>query len=248
MRRMLTKMKLLSYNIQACIGSRHYSDYLFGIRQQIAHSPAKDRTLKKIGRFISGFDIVCLQELDLGGRRGGFSSQYDALKKISGFQFGASQTTRVIPGISQHGNAIFSRYPIDEVEEYRLPGRMRGRGLLVCTIQGHTIANTHLSLYAKMQVRQLELIREVLHGRTKTILAGDFNCRSTRPWIQNFANMSEMNLITGNSTNTYPSWKPNADIDHIFASRSISYRKAEVLNVRLSDHLPVQTEFELLQQ
>ncbi|WP_340161456.1 endonuclease/exonuclease/phosphatase family protein [uncultured Hoeflea sp.] len=241
-------MKLLSYNIQACIGSRHYSDYLFGIRKQVAHSPAKDRTLKKIGRFISGFDIVCLQELDLGGRRGGFSSQYDALKKISGFPFGAAQTTRIIPGISQHGNAIFSRYPIDEVEEYRLPGRMKGRGLLVCTIQGHTIANTHLSLYAKMQVRQLELISDVLHGREKTILAGDFNCRSARPWIQDFADRSELDLITGNSMSTYPSWKPSSDIDHIFASRSISYQKPEVLNVRLSDHLPVQTEFDVLER
>lgn len=239
-------MKLLSYNIQACIGSRHYGDYLFGIRKQIAHSPVKDRTLKEIGRFISGFDIVCLQELDLGGRRGGFSSQFDALKKISGFRFGAAQTTRIIPGVSQHGNAIFSRYPIDEVEEYQLPGRTKGRGLLVCTIKGHTIANTHLSLYAKMQVKQLELICDLLRGREKTILAGDFNCRSTRPLIQNFAARSELDLVTGNSTKTYPSWKPTADLDHIFASRSISYQKPEVLDVRLSDHLPVQTEFDVL--
>ena len=148
-------MKLLSYNIQACIGSRHYSDYLFGIRKQIAHSPAKDRTLKKIGRFISGFDIVCLQELDLGGRRGGFSSQYDALKNISGFPFGASQTTRVIPGISQHGNAIFSRYPIDEVEEYRLPGRMIGR------------ASAGLQRFTATQLRNaLSLYSQRLHGQT----------------------------------------------------------------------------------
>ena len=242
-------MKLLSYNIQACIGSRHYSDYLFGIRKQIAHSPAKDRTLKKIGRFISGFDIVCLQELDLGGRRGGFFITIRRVEEHIRLPVWRITDHKGDPPASLNtGMRFFSRYPIDEVEEYRLPGRMRGRGLLVCTIQGHTIANTHLSLYAKMQVRQLELIREVLHGRPKTILAGDFNCRSTRPWIQDFANMSEMNLITGNSTNTYPSWKPNSDIDHIFASRSISYRKAEVLNVRLSDHLPVQTEFELLQQ
>ncbi|SOE10591.1 endonuclease/exonuclease/phosphatase family metal-dependent hydrolase [Hoeflea halophila] len=241
-------MKLLSYNIQACIGSRHYSDYLFGIRKQIAHSPVKDRTLRKIGSFISGFDIVCLQELDLGGRRGGFSSQFDALKKISGFRFGAAQTTRIIPGVSQHGNAIFSRYPIDEVEEYRLPGRMKGRGLLVCTIKGHTVANTHLSLYAKMQVRQLELISEVLQGREKTILAGDFNCRSAHPTIRNFATRSGLDLITGNTTNTYPSWKPTSDIDHIFVSRTIPYKKPEVLDVRLSDHLPLQTEFELLDQ
>ncbi|WP_412048919.1 endonuclease/exonuclease/phosphatase family protein [Hoeflea sp. Naph1] len=238
-------VKLLCYNIQACIGSRHYSDYLFGIRNQVAHSPAKDRTLKKIGRFISGFDIVCLQELDLGGRRGGFSSQYDALKAVSGFQFGVSQTTRVIPGISQHGNAIFSRFPIDDVEKHQLPGRMKGRGLLVCKIQDHTIANTHLSLNAKMQVRQLELIKEVLQGQKNAVLAGDFNCRSARSWIRDFTKTSELNIITGNSTNTYPSWKPNSDIDHIFVSKSIKHHGVEVLNVRLSDHLPVKAELEL---
>jgi len=235
-------LRLLSYNIQACIGSRHYSDYLVGIRNQVANSPAKDKTLKKIAKFISGFDIVCLQELDLGGRRSGFLSQFDALQELSGFRHGAAQTTRIISGISHHGNAILSRHPILETDEHALPGRMKGRGLLVCQIQDYTVANTHLSLNAKTQMDQLDLIRKVLKGRENTILAGDFNCRSSRPWLQEFSEMSGLKMITDSSNHTYPSWNPKTDIDHIFASRSLAFTNTRVGDVRLSDHLPVMTE------
>lgn len=235
-------MKLLSYNIQACIGSRHYGDYLVGIRNQIAHSPAKDRTLRKIAEFISGFDIVCLQELDLGGRRSGFASQFDALRELSGFRHGVTQTTRIIRGISHHGNAIFSHHPIRETDEHALPGRMKGRGLLVCRILDYTVANTHLSLNAKTQMDQLDLIRKVLKGQDNTILAGDFNCRSSRPWLQEFSEMSDLRMITDSSKQTYPSWNPKADIDHIFASRSLAFTNTRVGDIRLSDHLPVMTE------
>lgn len=234
-------MKLVSYNIQACIGSRHYSDYLLGLRKQVMHSPAKDRTLRRIARYICDFDIVCLQELDLGGRRNGFASQFEALKKAAGFVHGVAQTTRIVPRISHHGNAVLSRFPITDIEQHALPGRMKGRGLLVCRTGDLTIANTHLSLNAKAQKLQLEAIAIILKRYENAVLVGDFNCRASRPWLQDFCDQTGMRLITGSQTPTFPSWKPRMDIDHVLLGRGVAAAKPEVGSVRLSDHLPVTT-------
>ena len=42
--------------------------------------------------------------------------------------------------------------------------------------------------------------------------------------------------------NTFPSWRPRRNIDHILVTPTVEVAKAEVLNYPLSDHLPISME------
>ena len=73
-------MKVLTYNIQAGIGTGALRDYVLKAHHQVVDTRKKRKTLDRIGKFISNYDIVCLQEVDLGGRRSGYESQIERLQ------------------------------------------------------------------------------------------------------------------------------------------------------------------------
>jgi len=75
-------LKIISYNIQAAIGTKAYSQYLTKFNRQVFNSKAKAKTLKAIAGFASEYDVACLQEVDLGGRRSGFKCQVDYLIRV----------------------------------------------------------------------------------------------------------------------------------------------------------------------
>ena len=109
-------MKLLTWNIQAGIGTSRVLDYLIHAHRQVLHTPSKTIALRNIARVIAPYDVVCLQEIDLGGRRAGFRSQLDVLVALSGHAHIAVQHNRTVPGISRHGNAILSRWPLSSCQ------------------------------------------------------------------------------------------------------------------------------------
>ena len=177
-------MNLLTWNIQAGIGTSRYRDYLLRAHLQMFHAPSKMATLQSIAREIAPYDVVCLQEVDLGGRRAGYRSQVDEIALLSGHAHVAVQENRTIPGISRHGNAILSHWPLAHVRDLKLPGRFAGRGCLVADVAGEpslTIACLHLSLGASDQLLQLAHVAQVSRGARAWAAMGDFNCgaRST---------------------------------------------------------------------
>lgn len=234
-------MRLLTYNIQAAIGAKKTSDYIRHGYRQFFQTRAKTRTLVKLGQFIKDFDVVCLQEVDLGGRRSGFQSQLDVLSEVSGLTHIATQTNRIVGKTSIHGNATLSRYPIESVTDHKLPGRIPGRGLLECQIEGVTFFNTHLSLGTKAQTEQLGFIAEQIHAKTRSIMVGDLNCRSTQAALEDFAQKAGLSILTTPTHKTYPAWSPRQDLDHILVSDDFHGLEATVLNPGLSDHRPVTT-------
>lgn len=237
-------MKVLTYNIQAGIGTRTVRDYLLKAHHQIMDTAAKRKTLKNIGQFIAGFDVVCLQEVDLGGRRAGFKSQVEYLQKVSGLEFAVDQTNRIVGQSSRHGNAVLSRFPIDMIQDHKLPSRIPGRGTLICKIEGLTVVNTHLSLRDAVQAAQLDFIGSVLERADPVMFCGDLNCRAGAPHLESFAADHDFNIITGPQTMSYPSWNPRRDLDHILTSQSLGPIKAHAEDVTFSDHLPVSAEFD----
>ncbi|NNE57912.1 MAG: endonuclease [Hellea sp.] len=233
----------LSYNIQAGIGTARARDYLLRVHRQFMHVKPKTEILEKIARYIRPFDIVCLQEVDLGGARSGFKNQADFLKEKADFPFMAVQRTRRVGGLSIHGNVILSRQIIVHQNSYVLPGTVKGRGLLTALI-GHrsqiTIANTHLSLGANDQKKQFQFIDNVLSENSRVILAGDFNCTPTSETLREFDDYSELDMVTEDHHHAFPSWKPERAIDHIFVSKSLGPQTCEVGNVLYSDHRPLR--------
>ena len=233
-------MRILSYNIQAAIAADSYLSYLTRLHRQVLPGAAKERTLSRIAAYISAFDVVCLQEIDLGGLRNGFKSQVRQLLDATPFSHYVAQTNRSVGKLSLHGNLILSKLPLREVCNAPLPSRIPGRGMLAAAIgRGDdeiVVANVHLSLGRLDQYRQLRHIRQALSPYRRVCLLGDFNCPPQA---------RQLSVLTAHGYRhikgclpTYPSWRPTQALDHIFLKGSLNGHGLPQLFVA-SDHLPV---------
>ncbi|MEE9329335.1 MAG: endonuclease/exonuclease/phosphatase family protein [Parvularculaceae bacterium] len=233
-------MRFLNYNIQAGIGTRNLRDYLLRAHHQLTQTKVKSATLASIAQLIAEYDIVCLQEVDLGGWRSGFQNQAATLQKMSGLPHMITQTNRVIGKFSLHGNAILSKHKIELLADTKLPGKVKGRGLLIGRIDGLVIANTHLSLGLKDQNLQFAAIAEQLRAYDQVIFSGDLNCKPASPHFTDFRELTQLRLHTHHHHPTFPSWKPRHALDHILATQELTISDCRPLQHALSDHLPVE--------
>ena len=236
-------MKILSYNIQAAIGSNSYWSYLTQSHRQLFPCTQKMRNLANIAQFISAFDVFCLQEIELGGLRNGFANQVQQLLAQTPFTHYVYQTNRVIGKLSRHGNVILSRLPITECINTLLPARISGRGILAVrteTLSGSlVIANTHLSLGTLDQFRQLRFIRQKLQTFEHVCLLGDFNCTVHDEPLTMLTD-HDFTRISSDMP-TYPSWQPCRTLDHAFIKGHLN-AQSHVIPFYASDHLPISVE------
>lgn len=240
-------MKLLTWNIQAGIGTRRYRDYVLNAHLQLFHSPSKTQALQNIAQEIADHDVVCLQEVDLGGRRAGHSSQVDEIARLSGHPHVVVQENRRVPGVSRHGNAILSRFPLRNVRDIKLPGRFAGRGCLVADVDGGfplTLACLHLSLGSADQKVQLGVVAKALHGAGAWAVLGDFNCGAGSAPMSAFCDAANGSLSRPGPL-TFPAWRPRKDFDHIVMSRGLSVARYQSEAVAFSDHRPVSARISL---
>lgn len=239
-------MRILTFNMQAGIGSQSTRDMVLGFRRQLRDSPRKRENIEKIASFIKDFDIVCLQEVGLGGQRSGGVSQLPRLMDLSGLAYSAVQTNRIVGKVSIHGNAILSHYPIKNIIDHKLPGRIPGRGKIICEIEGLTIVNTHLALSSKAQSQQLNFIAAEIKSRSPVVICGDLNLQSSSGILSGFAEGSGLKILTNMSTKSHPSWAPKRDLDHIMISTELNANRPIVHDERLSDHLPISVTLDRL--
>lgn len=239
-------MRILSYNIQAAIASDSYFSYLSRLHRQVLPSAAKNEVLTRIGNYIADFDVVCLQEVDLGGFRNGFQNQVSQLLDISPFSYHICQINRVVGKLSVHGNLILSKLPMTEAVNLPLPSRIKGRGMLAAEIRHHsgclTVANVHLSLGAADQAKQIRFIYNKLKPYHNVCLMGDFNCPPDARQLNLLTKRGYVHLNSG--AETYPSWQPTQSLDHIFIKGSLQGR-SHVSQFTASDHLPVIVEIDV---
>jgi len=241
-------LDFLSYNIQAGIGTARPRDYVMRAHRQVMSVRPKTDNLDKIADYIRPFDVVCLQEVDLGGFRSGYVNQAEYLKTRADFPFMATQVNRRLGRLSLHGNIILSRRPINHIESHTLPGSVTGRGLLMARL-GHdkpiTIANTHFSLGEADQRLQFAFIKETLEPYARVILSGDFNCTPDSTVLRDFDDSCILDMVTEDYHHAFPSWKPSKAIDHIFISKSFAPAKCKVDALRHSDHLPLSMRIKI---
>lgn len=234
-------MKLLTWNIQAGIGTARYRDYFLRAHLQLVHAPSKTTTLENIAREIMPYDVVCLQEVDLGGRRAGYRSQVEDIAALSGHDHVAVQENRRVPGISRHGNAILSRWPLAQVRDLKLPGRMAGRGCLVADIEGDhalTVVCLHLSLGRADQGPQLASVAQAVGGARAWAAMGDFNCGARGAPLEAFCEATGAHLRRP-APPTFPAWRPTRDFDHIVIGGALSVTHYQCEPLTFSDHRPV---------
>lgn len=244
------RLRLLSYNIQSGVYTRHYREYVTkGWKQWLPH---RERllNLNRIAEMLHSYDLVGLQEVDSGSLRSGFVDQTEYLAHVARFPHWFRQVNRNMGKIAQHSNGVLSRLRPMQIIEHKLPG-LPGRGALLVEIptsDGDTlgICILHLALGRRARGRQLSYIGELMSQYPYLVLMGDFNCNCESRELKDLMTATD---LRGPSCEmkTFPSWRPKRNLDHILISPSLGIKEAEVLDYPMSDHLPVSMEVRLPQ-
>lgn len=243
-----TTLRLISFNIQAGTTTANYRDYLTkGWRQVLPHQQ-RVSNLAEIARIVADYDIAGLQEVDDGSLRTGFLNQTQYLAERAGFPFWSHQPNRRVSKLARTCNGILSRLRPREVHDHKLPGRIPGRGALAVYYgngdDALLVVNVHLALGSRSRRIQLDFLHRLTDGHRHVIMMGDLNASSESPEIAEFLNQSRLRLAS-RGVLTFPSWRPQRAIDHVFVSPELRVTRCAALDVPLSDHLPVALDIEL---
>jgi len=237
-------LRLLTFNVQAGIGTQRYSDYITGSwKHLVAHSRSL-QNIELMANVVRNFDIVALQEVDGGSLRSRNVNQLAHMADIGRFDYYHQQLNRNLGRLGQFSNGLLSRLAPYRIEDHRLPG-LAGRGAIIAHY-GHpdaplVVAGVHLALGEKYRNIQLAYLREQLRDYKHVAMLGDMNCRLDH--LEN-SPIGELALRSPESELlTFPSWAPDRHIDHILLSPGLQATRTEVIDgCRLSDHLPLATE------
>lgn len=244
-----TTLRILSYNI-------HKGFDFFGQSQLVILK----KTLEAINVDIILFQEVVgqLNETQKKRHNGVTKDQWeyfaDSLWSYS--QYGKNA---IYPN-SHHGNLILSKYPLQEWVNFDISETWKeSRGLLMARVDlpsggSFWICNTHLSLFHRHRLKQLQKIKwhlQMIPEKTPLILGGDFNDwnKKLTPLLRNQMDLEESYQFThGKEAKTFPSFFPLLSLDRLY-SRHCFIKKAQVLDQDFwrsySDHLPLLIELEV---
>lgn len=244
----MCRLHLLSYNIQAGIYTRQYSEYVTRSWRHVLPHREHLHNLGRIASIVRGFDVVGLQEVDAGSLRSGFIDQTEYLAHHARFPYWYKQVNRNLGRFAQHSNGVLSRVRPFEITEYKLPG-FPGRGAVVMEIETTgelvlAICILHLALGRRTRSRQLDYIQELAAHYPCLVIMGDFNCDCGSPALKDLVADTGLHGLDC-ELKTFPSWGPRRNLDHILASGNLRIIGARVLDYSLSDHLPVSMEVAL---
>jgi endonuclease/exonuclease/phosphatase family metal-dependent hydrolase len=182
-------------------------------------------------------DIIGLNEVDQGRLRTGFQNQIGYLARKLGMNYAFGPTCRT--GLGSYGNAILSRYPIESINNYHLPGNsLEKRALLTVKTFNICVMVTHLSLNNKEREEQLKYITDhLIQLEQPYLLMGDFNVEPGRVFDQ---------IPSLKGVKTYPAQNPEKSIDLFFSNLNWELIAEYTIDSQASDHLPVLIELKPL--
>jgi endonuclease/exonuclease/phosphatase family metal-dependent hydrolase len=240
-------LRLLTYNIQAGIDTRHYREYVTKGWKHLLPNRERLRNLNLIAEMLQGYDLVGLQEVDSGSLRSGFVDMTEYLAHRGGYPHWYRQVNRDMGVIAQHSNGVLSRIRPDRVNNYRLPPG-NGRGAMVLEFgtgdDALVVCSVHLALSRRIRSRQLDYISDQIGERKHLVVMGDLNAGCDSREVRRFIDQSGLTEPLCDQA-TFPSWRPVRRIDHILVSHALQVRRTYVVDYALSDHLPICVELEL---
>ena len=241
-------LRLLSFNIQVGINTQQYRHYLTRSWQHILPNARRARTLDKIAAVLPDFDLVALQEADGGSLRTGFVNQTEYLALKCQFPYWYQQLNRNLGKLAQHSNGLLSRYKPTILEDHKLPGLIPGRGAIVAQFGSAedplVVVMMHLALSQRARNIQLSYISDLVRSYNHVVLMGDMNTHADQ--LLHDSPLMDSGLVAAHwGINTFPSWRPSRSLDHILLSPSLQVQKVGVLDMPISDHLPVAVEIAL---
>ena len=245
------RIRLLSFNIQAGIRTTRYRQYFTQSWKHILPHTKRFENLDRIADVVSEFDIVGLQEVDAGSIRSGFVNMTEYLARQGGFPFWYDQTNRRIGRFARHAIGVLSRFRCHGIEEHRLPGPIPGRGALSLRFgQGEEsllVLIAHLALGRRARRQQLAYLADIVNDYRHVVLMGDMNFPSRSVDMDYLIDHTLMREPV-HGLNTFPSWRPQRNIDHILVTPTLKVTRMRVLDCAVSDHLPICVEIQLPEQ
>ena len=245
----MTRVRVATYNI-------HKGVQGFGPRRRLE--------IHNLGHAIEQLDadIVCLQEVRSVHRREAQHFQHwpdlPQADYLAPEGYEAVYRTNATTRHGEHGNAMLSRWPVVRHQHEDMSDhRFEQRGLLHTEVQiedqsVHVIV-VHLGLIRASRVRQLaqlvRYIRREVPPTAAVLVAGDFNDWSALVG----ASLAHAGLrsFDQNKVATFPSRLPVVQLDHIYA-RGLTPLSCHVprgaIWGRMSDHLPLIGEFDMLSE
>ncbi len=158
----------------------------------------------------------------------------------------------------QHGFgvAIFSKYPLSDIRENKLPAINIDNPFLSAVVSFNEevirLAAVHAyspTTTARLSFRnqQFERVAELLgDSNIPTVVVGDFNCTPWSPFLKDFqvkTGLRDSRRGFGNQATWPTQWKTfRIPIDHAFVSPEICVHDRYVGNATGSDHLPIILE------
>jgi endonuclease/exonuclease/phosphatase family metal-dependent hydrolase len=238
----MQQLKLLSYNIQAGIYTRQYSEYLTSGWKHLLPHRERLFNLTRIASVLHEFDLVGLQEVDAGSLRSGFIDQVEYLAYEAHFPFWYRQINRNLGRLAQHSNGVLSRVRPSRITEHKLPG-LPGRGAVMVEMDASdggvlAICILHLALGWRARRRQLRHIARLVARYPYLVVMGDFNCDSRNRALRALVEETGLSGLDS-ELKTFPSWRPKRNLDHILVSESLRILDTAVVDYPLSDHLPL---------
>ncbi len=241
-------LRLLSFNIQVGINTQQYRHYLTKSWQHVLPHARRIKTLDRIATAISDFDLVALQEVDGGSLRSGFVNQTEYLALRAGFPLWYQQLNRNLGKLAQHSNGLLSRYRPSSLEDHKLPGLVPGRGAIIARFgneeESLAVVMMHLALSQRARNLQLSYLKDVIDEYDHVVLMGDMNAHAEQ--LLNDSPLRNSGLVAVHAgMHTFPSWRPRKSLDHILVSSSIEVQQVGILNLPVSDHLPVAVDIKV---
>lgn len=238
----MRQLRLLSFNIQIGISTRHFGDYLTHSWKHVLPHRERNRNLREISTLLHAYDIVGLQEVDAGSLRSAFVDQTEFLAQHAGFPHSYNQINRKIGRIARHSNGLLTRPRPRSIRLHKLPG-LPGRGAVVAEYPTSddgvlAVIVLHLALGWRARRRQLDYLTCLLREYEYVVMMGDFNCGcGSRIFKETVRDTGLQGLDC--SRRTFPSWHPKHNLDHILVSPNLEVIDTRVVDYALSDHLPV---------
>jgi endonuclease/exonuclease/phosphatase family metal-dependent hydrolase len=229
--------------------------------------PTRRLEIHNLGHAIEQLDadIVCLQEVRKMNRQA--AARFRHWPELPQADFLAPEgytavyETNAITRHGEHGNALLTRWPVlrkthQDISDHRF--EQRGLLHVAIDVEGrpvHAIV-VHLGLIKGSRVRQVALLREFIEREIPPgeplVVAGDFNDWGARMrYAMNAMGLRDTGDLRGARTLTYPSRLPVTQLDFIYG-RQVEPVATTVprgpIWARMSDHLPLVTDFLLSKQ
>ena len=155
------------------------------------------------------------------------------------------------------GNAILSRYPIKDVQDFAMPNNdvvRPARGYLAATIEtGDLTLNVmvthlhHVGEDSALRVPQVQAMLDTWANRAATVLMGDLNAAPDAPELQLLRAAGLIDSFAAIGTGdgfTYASNRPSQRIDYIYHSADLAARDFHVNEGTASDHRGIAVTIE----